>query len=80
MKTFRELQIEHLPECTYCSEPATTRDHVPPVSLVGKHNNTVPACVECNCALQGHWLMTLESRYEYMKAWRSRRAKHGKAA
>ncbi|MGH9169101.1 MAG: HNH endonuclease, partial [Acidimicrobiia bacterium] len=38
--------------CTYCPRPATTADHVVPVSRGGSHalSNLVPACGPCNTA------------------------------
>lgn len=37
-------------ECHYCGAPATTVDHVVPISVGGRHSvvNTVPACRPCN--------------------------------
>jgi 5-methylcytosine-specific restriction endonuclease McrA len=37
-------------DCHYCGEPATTRDHVVPVSKGGRagNGNIVPACNRCN--------------------------------
>ncbi len=36
--------------CAYCSRPATTQDHVVPLSRGGRHEiaNVVPACKSCN--------------------------------
>ena len=52
-----------LTPCTYCGLPASTTDHVPPITarpriaalgLARRYPNVeVPACHECNCALLG---------------------------
>lgn len=36
--------------CHYCGEPATTKDHIVPVSKAGTSNrfNLVPSCLSCN--------------------------------
>lgn len=38
------------PPCAYCGAPATTADHVVPITLGGSHelDNLVPACSHCN--------------------------------
>ena len=40
------------PVCSYCDDPATTIDHVIPVSKGGTHDlsNLVPACRPCNAS------------------------------
>ena len=37
--------------CAYCPAPATTQDHLTPLSRGGWHTaaNIVPACLRCNC-------------------------------
>jgi 5-methylcytosine-specific restriction endonuclease McrA len=37
-------------QCHWCSEPATTKDHLVPLSRGGAHapHNLVPACHACN--------------------------------
>lgn len=44
------LTVAFLGRCAYCPEPATTWDHVLPVSAGGRTvpGNIVPACVSCN--------------------------------
>jgi 5-methylcytosine-specific restriction endonuclease McrA len=66
--------------CTYCGDPATDIDHVPPKSLVAKWRlpitmQEVPACDFCNRTLSNRAaLMTLPARKAWMKAslWRKR--------
>ena len=38
------------PPCYYCGAPATTADHLVPISEGGSHDRTnlVPACAHCN--------------------------------
>lgn len=47
---YRELRRRLLPaDCHYCGEPATTLDHLIPVSLGGTtKDGVVPACATCN--------------------------------
>lgn len=42
--------------CAYCTSPATTYDHVVPVSKGGvtRKTNIVPACVSCNSSKRDH--------------------------
>lgn len=62
-----ELRIKHLPKCTYCNEPATTRDHVPPRCLLPFNEKTVPACRRCNSGiLRDLPLPTVELRKTYV--------------
>lgn len=56
------------PACAYCAGPATSIDHVVPVSQGGTHDrrNLVPACARCN-SLKGkrtpaQWSDWLDSR------------------
>lgn len=46
----RAAVLEGQPTCAYCPRPATTVDHVRPVSKGGtnKIDNLVPACAWCN--------------------------------
>jgi 5-methylcytosine-specific restriction endonuclease McrA len=55
--------------CHYCSNPATTADHIVPVSKGGGHevSNLLPACVKCNSGRQDKTLMRMRywnKRYE----------------
>ena len=47
--------------CHYCSNPATTADHIIPVSKGGGHelSNLLPACVRCNSGKQDKTLIRL---------------------
>lgn len=51
-------------ECAYCNQPATTFDHIVPVSRGGQTEprNLVPACVSCNSSKRDRdldeWFMT----------------------
>jgi len=44
------LHDEFMGECAYCDNPATTFDHVTPVSAGGQTepDNILPACIRCN--------------------------------
>lgn len=46
----KELFEEYVGLCAYCQAPATTLDHVVPISRGGAHSksNLVPACKSCN--------------------------------
>lgn len=49
----RKLLLASNPPCYWCGGVATTADHEPPVSEVGRpHLNLVPACVSCNSGRQ----------------------------
>lgn len=62
------LQAKHLPACTYCGEPATHRDHVPPRKLRPTNTTTVPACLDCNIRILGDKpLMTVQARKKYVE-------------
>ncbi len=47
--------------CHYCNAPATTADHILPVSKGGGHelSNLLPACVRCNSGRQDKTLIRL---------------------
>ena len=47
--------------CHYCNNPATTADHILPVSKGGGHelSNLLPACVRCNSGRQDKTLIRL---------------------
>jgi 5-methylcytosine-specific restriction endonuclease McrA len=47
---WRELLASYHGFCIYCLAPATTRDHVVPLSRGGRNDieNLVPACASCN--------------------------------
>ena len=45
----RKKLLAENPFCHWCGAPATTADHEPPLSVVGRpHLNLVPACAKCN--------------------------------
>jgi hypothetical protein len=48
--TIEALQERFTGQCAYCLEPATTWDHIVPVSRGGtsQHGNILPACNHCN--------------------------------
>lgn len=46
----RAALLEGNPSCHWCGAPATTADHVPPLSEGGNHDHMVPACHPCNSA------------------------------
>jgi len=89
MKAKRRLELQkaygHLYEfpkvkkdiCIYCGEYATTRDHVPPLSMLDKvpidrliDNNIkfyiYPSCMSCNIHLGNQQLVTLFDRLNYL--------------
>lgn len=47
--------------CHYCGHPATTADHILPVSQGGGHelSNLLAACVRCNSSRQDKTLMRM---------------------
>jgi 5-methylcytosine-specific restriction endonuclease McrA len=47
--------------CHYCGNPATTADHIVPVSKGGGHelSNLLPCCVRCNSSRQDKMLMRM---------------------
>jgi len=50
-KALRALVLSrHGGQCVFCSQPATTLDHLIPRSAGGatSHGNLVPACLRCN--------------------------------
>jgi hypothetical protein len=62
--------------CYYCGEPATTIDHVVPVSqsremtdqeLVGWERLAVPACQRCNSSVGGSMFASLPERVAFVK-------------
>jgi hypothetical protein len=61
-------------ECVYCGEPATDRDHVVAHSLVNSasrdrtfdHDEVVPACKDCNGALNNKPLVTIAERAHWL--------------
>lgn len=66
----RRLRKAALPKCTYCRKPADTKDHVPPMVVVGRHQRTVPACFHCNSViLHGMRLLTVADRRRYVRTW-----------
>lgn len=66
--SFSDLQAKHLPPCTYCGEPATTRDHVPPRAFKPFNTFTVPCCRRCNQEiLRDLSLHTVDVRREYVQ-------------
>lgn len=83
----RALAVDsRLGPCAYCGVPATSIDHVPSrasrqqlvaVGLAGQYRfYSVPACLECNCALGKHGGFTLSARREWVKRWLQRRYQH----
>ncbi len=65
--SWESLRRKHLPPCTYCGEPADTRDHVPPKVVAPFNRKTVPACHRCNCSiLLDKFLITVEERRAYV--------------
>lgn len=50
LQMIRELFAEYNHTCAYCDAPATSIDHVVPLSKGGLHiiENLVPACIYCN--------------------------------
>jgi len=54
--------------CAYCPAPATTVDHVVPISKGGKHaeGNLVPACLRCNSS-KGDKLLIEWRRWKAMR-------------
>lgn len=63
-------------ECVYCGQPATERDHVPPITRVcdylslGLKNNTfikVPSCNSCNVILSDSLQEDIFQRIEELK-------------
>ena len=79
----RHIVADSYPErlCVYCGQPATSRDHVLPLSHGGLHTqeNMVPACRRCNGMkrdLLPHEFFALHRK----AAWHfARRAVHAKA-
>jgi 5-methylcytosine-specific restriction endonuclease McrA len=61
-------------ECTYCGDPATTRDHIVPRSRGGSDDpsNLTPACLGCNASKQDRtpdeWLADLRIRVRKLEA------------
>lgn len=55
----RELFEEYAGLCVYCLSPATTLDHVVPISAGGAHakDNLVPACKSCNSSKRDRSLL-----------------------
>lgn len=91
MKTVSDLRREHLPSCTYCGEPADTKDHVPCVKHGGSRKRGgawVYACRQCNCQilrdtpvsdLKVRALLVanwLERKYQYSVGWRTNLTKY----
>lgn len=67
MGNLTKLREVHLPQCAYCGDPATTKDHVPPRAFRPQSILTVPACVMCNSKILGDKaLMTVEVRKAYV--------------
>jgi 5-methylcytosine-specific restriction endonuclease McrA len=69
----RELFDEYEGRCAYCGDPATTIDHVVPISKGGAHSkeNVVPACKPCNSSKNAKpllvWLATRRGRTTCLK-------------
>jgi hypothetical protein len=66
--------------CFYCSDPADTLDHVPPLSAMEVLNKEkrkkeqipavlVPCCRECNSALGSRQLWTVFDRLMYLESY-----------
>ena len=66
--------------CFYCSDPADTLDHVPPLSAMDILNKEkrkkeripavlVPCCSECNSALGSRQLWTVFDRLMYLESY-----------
>lgn len=63
----RPVRLDYLPGvCAYCGLAADTRDHLIPRGWSGDTARsgvfTVPACRECNSAIQDKWAPTIEQR------------------
>lgn len=56
--------------CAYCPAPATSQDHVMPLSRGGEHTaeNVVPACAACNLAKSAKTLEEWGRRSEFQKS------------
>ena len=70
--------------CTYCGIPASTLDHVPPISWSASANEDakkemnfykIPSCDECNSALSNLRLFSVMERIHHVHTWLKKKYK-----
>lgn len=74
-----KLVKHHGSLCFYCEqEPASSIDHIIPVSFGGKDNfdNLVPACIHCNLVASGKVFDDVWSKKQYIQNRRKRKLTH----
>jgi len=71
--------------CTYCGLPATSMDHVPPITRCSDFNKKaldynnffkVPSCTQCNSALNDRVLYSIRERLDFIKKYLRKKYKN----
>lgn len=79
-----EIRGNRYGNCTYCGIPASTLDHMPPISWTDSANEKakeemnfykLPSCEECNNALGNLRLFSVMDRVHHVHAWLKNRYK-----